>query len=89
MSKEKLNSFYFVLFIVGLVLFTPDFAYAYLDASTGSIIFQAVVAVIAGLSFSIKIYWKKIKSLFFSEKNKIEEPCNDKLSGSNSEYESK
>ena len=40
--------------------------HAYLDAGTGSIILQAVIGVLVGALFAIKIFWGRIKSFFGS-----------------------
>lgn len=53
-----------ILFFTLLCLFIPQSAHAYLDPGTGSIILQAIIAGALGLSFTIKIYWKKIKAFF-------------------------
>ncbi len=37
---------------------------AYLDPGTGSLIIQAVVAVLAGAAVAITSYWQKIKTFF-------------------------
>ncbi|MBW2493130.1 MAG: hypothetical protein JRE43_00120 [Deltaproteobacteria bacterium] len=37
---------------------------AYLDPGTGSLIIQAVVAVLAGAAVAITSYWRKIKTFF-------------------------
>ena len=39
-------------------------ANAYLDAGTGSIIFQAIVAFLVGAAFTVKVYWHRIKNFF-------------------------
>lgn len=44
----------FVLFI--------GHSYAYIDPATGSMIVQAVIAVIAAVSVSIGIFWRRVKS---------------------------
>lgn len=51
--------------IIAILLFLiPVNAYAYLDPGTGSFIIQLIIAAIAGVSFSAKIYWNKIKTKF-------------------------
>ncbi|MCU0244827.1 MAG: hypothetical protein MUE80_08955 [Acidobacteria bacterium] len=35
-------------------------AAAYIDPGTGSYVLQVAVAVLVGLAFSIKVFWKKI-----------------------------
>lgn len=37
-------------------------AHAYIDLGTGSMIFQMIVAGFVGLTFTIKMYWFKIKA---------------------------
>ena len=39
-------------------------ANAYLDPGTGSIILQALIAVIAAIGSYIGFYWKKVKDFF-------------------------
>ena len=41
--------------------------YAYLDPGTGSIILQGVIAAIATVGFTAKIYWQRIKAFFQGE----------------------
>lgn len=53
-----------------LFLMVNSNAYAYIDPGLGSIILQAIIAMIAGSSLIIKIYWKKIKDFFKKKKNK-------------------
>ena len=54
-----------------LFLMINSNAYAYIDPCLGSIMLQAIIAMIAGSSLIIKIYWKKIKDFFKKkEKNK-------------------
>ncbi|MFA6954568.1 MAG: hypothetical protein WC538_01700 [Thermoanaerobaculia bacterium] len=48
---------------LALCLLYPVPAHAYLDAGTGSVILQALVAVIAGAALGIRVYWGKLKSL--------------------------
>lgn len=41
-------------------------AYAYLDPGTGSLIIQGLLAGIAMVLLTIKMYWQKLLSLFHS-----------------------
>ncbi len=51
--------------ILGLFyLVFPQAAYAYLDPGTGSYILQIILAVLAGLALTIKIYWTKVRAFF-------------------------
>ena len=43
-------------------------ACAYLDPGTGSMIVQAVIAVVAAVSVSGGIFWKRLKSFFGRDK---------------------
>lgn len=53
------NFFFLILLII-----IPDYAYAYLDPGTGSIIFQAILGFIAAVISYFFFFWKKVKSLF-------------------------
>ena len=64
----------FILVIILIVAFY-DFAYAYIDPSTGSYILQLVLAGLLGALFTLKIFWKKIKLTIvqlFSRNNRAE-----------------
>jgi hypothetical protein len=37
---------------------------AYLDPGTGSFIIQALIAALAGIAVTSRIYWRKIKGVF-------------------------
>jgi DUF1365 family protein len=50
---------YIVAIIILALWVTP--AYAYIDAGTGSIILQFILAGIASVITTISLYWKKIK----------------------------
>lgn len=58
-----------VLFIV-LEMFPPS-AHAYIDPGTGSYVLQIVIAGIAAGAFAIKMFWRRIRALFSS--NRIQE----------------
>lgn len=75
-SEGRIPMKHFTHLATGVVLFSllyllfPQTAYAYLDPGTGSYIIQMAIAILLGASFTIKIYWKKIKTYFakFSSK---------------------
>jgi hypothetical protein len=50
--------------LVVMVLTFPNYAFAYLDPGTGSMIIQGVIAAISAGLFAGRIYWGKIKKLF-------------------------
>ena len=55
-----------------LLTFCVSSAYAYLDPGTGSMVVQAVIAVVAAVSVSIGIFWRHLRSFFsriFSQKS--------------------
>lgn len=41
---------------------------AYLDPGAGSIVLQMILAGILGLSYTVKIYWRRIMGFFRREK---------------------
>lgn len=53
-------------FLALLVLATPS--HAYLDPGTGSMILQGVIAAVAAASFTLKMYWYRIRGFFSREK---------------------
>ena len=53
----------FALFSL-LVLATPEDAHAYLDPGTGSMLVQALVASVMAVLVTLKLYWRRIKSVF-------------------------
>ena len=55
-------------------------AHAYLDPGTGSLMIQSTIAAITGVLFVLKTYWHKLKTIFFSRKNRDMEEKNDKTS---------
>lgn len=59
------NSKHLIIKIVlGLSVLFPSVAYAYIDPGTGSMMIQALLALIATVSVSIGIFWKRIRSFF-------------------------
>jgi hypothetical protein len=57
-----------------LILLLSKTAYAYIDPGTGSMMLQALLAVVAAVSVSIGIFWRRIRLFFnrFLERNKDE-----------------
>jgi len=53
--------------IIGILLISTAASspvYAYLDPGTGSILVQALVAAIAGIAVTLRIYWGQLRNLF-------------------------
>lgn len=59
MIKQKVPHFFAAALII-----CPSIAHAYLDPGTGSILVQAVIAVLLAGVFWIKNAWKKIAHFF-------------------------
>jgi len=51
------------------LLFTPLPALAYLDPGTGSALIQGLIAAIAAIGVSIKLFWHRLVALFSGRKN--------------------
>jgi hypothetical protein len=54
------------LALLGGHLIAPSRAEAYLDPGSGSFLFQMLVAAILGAGFTLRMQWKKVKSMFSS-----------------------
>ena len=57
----------FRVLLAGLVihgLLNPRSAHAYLDAGTGSLIVQALLAGVVGVGTVVRLYWGKLRGLF-------------------------
>lgn len=52
-----------MLLAVVTLLFPRD-AFAYLDPGSGSLIFQTIVAMLAGIAYGVRVYWGRIVGLF-------------------------
>jgi len=68
-----------VLFFLGLVLFFPATAFAYLDPGTGSMIVQGILAAVAAVGVSAGIFWKKLKGFFGGRKGEGEGQGEDEV----------
>jgi len=55
------------LFFLGLLCSLPSAALAYIDPGTGSYLLQILIAAFVAISFTAKIFWKRI-SKFVSTK---------------------
>ncbi len=51
------------IFLCLALVWTPD-AHAYIDPGTGSILVQGLIAAIAAIGVSLKLYWHRITRLF-------------------------
>lgn len=46
----------------------------YLDPGSGSLIIQLLLAVFLGIGVAVRLYWTKIKTLFYKESQAIPVP---------------
>ena len=53
-----------VVFSLPPLLFISQDIHAYIDAGTGSLIIQFLIAGAVGGLFLIKVFWKKVKAFF-------------------------
>ncbi|MEN6620071.1 MAG: hypothetical protein ABFD50_00765 [Smithella sp.] len=44
----------------------------YIDPGTGSVLFQIVLAGILSIGVIIRVFWKKIRSLFYKKEFEVE-----------------
>jgi hypothetical protein len=56
MKKIKIAAVLFLLISTGV--------FGYIDPGTGSYVIQIILAAIVGLSFGLKLFWRKIKGFF-------------------------
>ena len=64
---KKRNFYIYLLFFSSLYLKN---AQAYLDPGSSNLILQIIIAAFASVFVTIKIYWIKIKNLFYKIKKK-------------------
>ena len=63
------------------VVFLPTSAFAYIDPGTGSILIQGIIAAIAAVGVTLKLYWHRLKALFRlspKDESKIDDPVSPK-----------
>lgn len=53
-----------VFLFCSLLLVVPVQAHAYIDAGTGSIMLQVLLAGVAGLAMFVKMYWQRLMVFF-------------------------
>ena len=49
-----------------VILALPGDAHAYLDPGTGSYVLQLILAGLLGAAFTVKIFWRRIRSFILS-----------------------
>ena len=71
MKKEGLRIlFYSVILTIILQILFLNSAFAYLDPGTGSYIYQLIIAGIVGASYTVKVFWGRIKTFFINLSSK-------------------
>jgi hypothetical protein len=58
-----------LLAVVLIGICYADNAYAYIDPGTGSVVLQALIAGFLGVSFAVKLYWRKLVKLVTRRKD--------------------
>lgn len=71
------------LFIFSFLAIIATPAYAYLDPGTGSMILQGIIAGLAMISMTFKIWWYKLTSVFKRSKKLDQEIDNNHGSAEN------
>lgn len=58
-----MNTLIFPITLALVLVFNQE-AHAYLDPGTGSMIFQAAIAIFLGAAATGKLWWSKVKGIF-------------------------
>ena len=62
--------YHFLVIASGLISFHAlffDYAYAYLEPNSLSLVVQAMLGALVGVGIALKVYWEKIKYKFSSK----------------------
>lgn len=69
-----------------LAVFWPGVALAYIDPGTGSILIQGIIAAIAAIGVTLKLYWHRFIRFFRRRPEEQEDSSNpDKPNGHNTD----
>jgi len=63
-----------VVCLLGL-LWSSAPAHAYIDPAAGSLLLQAVIAGVAGLLLTLKLFWRRIADFFGSKSSQPQSPA--------------
>jgi hypothetical protein len=67
--------FRFIIMTMFAAALLPVALSAYIDPGTGSYILQLIIAAFVGVSFTVKLFWKRIKKFLWPKKaEKTETP---------------
>lgn len=60
--------------LIAVFAYAPATALAYIDPGTGSVLIQGIIAAVAAVGVTLKLYWHRIIG-FFRRKNRDTEPA--------------
>jgi dolichol kinase len=69
--------FRFLIAAVLVAMIFPLALSAYIDPGTGSYILQVLIAAFVAVSFTTKVFWKRIKKFFSRKKEEKPEPLQE------------
>jgi cytochrome b len=64
-----------IVFTLGFWLVSAPAANAYVDPGTGSYVFQVLVGIFLGAAVAVKLWWRKLWSLFRRRSDRHSEPA--------------
>ena len=81
--KQKMPGYPFSVLEVGLLaiavlLMTESTAHAYIDPGTGSALIQGLIAVVAALGVTLKLYWHRVIRFLGLGEDKDSNPSDDR-----------
>ena len=76
----------FKLAALAVISFWPLAASAYIDPGTGSMLIQGLIAAIAAIGVTLKLYWHKLVALFRRKPSESTQPVRN---GSKAEEQSR
>jgi len=65
---NKLNHLLVMILLAAL----PEIAFAYIDPGTGSILIQGIIAAVAAIGVTLKLYWHRFVAFFRRSKESQE-----------------
>ena len=66
MTKSMGRAIEMTLAFAALMLYISRPAHAYIDAGTGSYFLQVAIGTLAGVAFSVKLFWEQIRRSILS-----------------------
>ena len=81
-KKQKLILILVSITALWFLLLSTSPTYAYLDPGSGSMMLQVLLGGVAALVVILKLYWRRVLTLFGIDKKKKEDPESDSMSDS-------